>query len=352
MEISKWVVGEYVEGVPDAKKIYKKVTEDLKVDLKDDEMLLKTHYVSVDPYLQGICLDTPIGDHMGADCIMEVLEAGPHAMHKAGDFVQGFGGWRTHHISKGTPSLWQTGTFPMVFPAYRKLDLDFYDDTLPLSTALGVMGGPGMTAWGTLNKFMTLKKGDSIVISGASGTIGGLVGQLAKKLGARTVGITGGPEKSKALLDDGFDAVVDYKKENNEEKLREALQKAIPNGVDKYFDSIGGTLTDIVFSMLNVNSQVAVCWQWSTQVGQDYVGPRLLPYIMFPRATIRGIFSLEWFTEENWNALHTDLGSMIRRKEITYKQTLYNGFDTIPEAYQSLFDSNAARRGKVLVKVN
>ena len=103
--------------------------------------------------------------------------------------------------------------------------------------------------------------------------------------------------------------------------------------------------------LLNVNSQMAVCWQWATQVGQDYVGPRLLPYIMFPRTNIRGIYVLEWFTEENWAELHSELGDLIRKGEVRYHQTIYDGFDSIPEAYQSLFTASERNRGKVLVKL-
>jgi NADPH-dependent curcumin reductase CurA len=282
---------------------------------------------------------------------MEVVETGPRAAYQVGDLVQGFGGWRTYVISTGAPALWNTGTFPMVFPAYRKLNPQSYDETLPLSTALGVMGGPGMTAWGTLSKFMMLKPGDTIVISGASGSVGTLVGQLAKRAGAHVVGTTGSPEKAKYLTDLGFDKVIDYKHGDDADKVREALQEAVPKGIDKYFDTLGGTVTDVVFAMLNVNSQVAVCWQWATQIGNDYVGPRLLPYIMFPRTTIRGIFVLEWFTEQNWDALHDELGGMVRRNEITYHQTICHGFDDIPNAYKSLYVNRATNRGKVLVEL-
>ncbi|MDT3396172.1 NADP-dependent oxidoreductase [Streptomyces sp. B1866] len=351
MRIEKWVVREHAEGVPDVRRVYEKVVEEVDVDLKDDQMLLKTRYISVDPYLQGICLDTPLGDHMGADAVMEVLQAGPRAAFRPGDLVQGFGGWRSHVVSDGAPALWQTGTFPMVFPAYRKLDPADHDDALPLSTALSVLGGPGMTAWGTLTKFMTVRPGDTVVISGASGAIGTLVGQLAKRAGARVVGTTGSPEKAAYLTGLGFDAVVDYRQGDGEEKVREALRQAAPDGVDKYFDSLGGTLTDVVFSMLNVGSQVAVCWQWATQVAGDFVGPRLLPYIMFPRATIRGIFAIEWFSEENWKALRDELGGLVRDGEITYDQTVWKGFDSIPDAYQSLYTDRAANRGKVLVEL-
>ncbi|HBF80923.1 MAG TPA: NADP-dependent oxidoreductase [Streptomyces sp.] len=351
MKIKKWVVREHVEGVPDVDRVYEKVVEDLDVDLAPDEMLLRTLYVSVDPYLQGIALDTPLGAHMGADSIMEVLEAGPLAAHRAGDLVQGFGGWRSHVVSTGAAELWQTGTFPMVFPAYRRLDPGRYDDALPLETALSVMGGPGMTAWGTLTKYMTVRPGDTFVISGASGAVGALVGQLAALAGARVVGTTSSPQKADYLTGLGFDTVLTYRHGDSADTVGKALARAAPDGVDRYFDNLGGTVTDAVFPMLNIGSQVAVCWQWATQVGNEGVGPRLLPYLMFPRATVRGIFSLEWFTEQNWQALHTELGGLVRRGEVVFDHTVHHGFDAIPTAYDSLYRDREVNRGKVLVEL-
>ncbi|WP_299534461.1 NADP-dependent oxidoreductase [uncultured Streptomyces sp.] len=351
MKISKWVVREHVEGVPDVDRVYAKVVEDVEVDLAPDEMLLKTLYVSVDPYLQGIALDTPLGAHMGADSIMEVLEAGPRAAHRPGDLVQGFGGWRSHVIGTGAAALWQTGTFPMVFPAYRRLDPGRYDDALPLATALSSMGGPGMTAWGTLRTFLAAGPNDTLVVSGASGSVGTLVGQLARLSGARVVGTTSSPRKAEYLKRLGFDAVVRYRQGDDADSVRHALASAAPDGVDRYFDNLGGAVTDAVFPMLNIDSRVAVCWQWATQVGRDAVGPRLLPYLMFPRATVRGIFSLEWFTEENWCALHAELGDLVRRGEVVCDHTLYHGFDSIPAAYASLYHDRGAGRGKVLVQL-
>ncbi|AEN13888.1 MULTISPECIES: NADP-dependent oxidoreductase [unclassified Streptomyces] len=351
MKIKKWVVREHVEGVPDVDRVYEKVVEDLDVDLAPDEMLLRTLYVSVDPYLQGIALDTPLGAHMGADSVMEVLEAGPLAAHRAGDLVQGFGGWRSHVVSTGAAELWQTGTFPMVFPAYRRLDPGRYDDALPLETALSVMGGPGMTAWGTLTKYMTVRPGDTFVISGASGAVGALVGQLAALAGARVVGTTSSPQKADYLTGLGFDTVLTYRHGDSADTVGKALARAAPDGIDRYFDNLGGTVTDAVFPMLNIGSQVAVCWQWATQVGNEGVGPRLLPYLMFPRATVRGIFSLEWFTEQNWQALHTELGGLVRRGEVVFDHTVHHGFDAIPTAYDSLYRDREVNRGKVLVEL-
>jgi NADPH-dependent curcumin reductase CurA len=133
------------------------------------------------------------------------------------------------------------------------------------------------------------------------------------------------------------------------ERVRKALLRAAPDGIDKYFDNLGGTLTDAVFPLLNIGGQVAVCWQWATQVGNDGVGPRLLPHIMFPRVTIRGIFAPEWFTEQNWATLHDELGGMVRSGEIAFHQTIYHGFDAIPRAYESLYRNSGANRGKVLI---
>lgn len=351
MQIAKWVVQEHIEGVPDVSRMCRKVVEEVDIDLKDDEMLLKTRYLSVDPYLQGITLDTPLGDVMGGDSIMEVLAAGPRARFAVGDLVEGFAGWRSHVISNGDAWPWQTGTFPMVFPAYRRLDPTHYDDALPLSTALGILGSPGMTAWGTLTKFMTVRPGDTVLVSGASGAVGSLFGQLARRSGAHVVGTTSSEQKADYLAELGFEPVV-YRHGDDPDQVGETLRKAAPAGIDRYFDCLGGAITDAAFTMLNIGSQVAVCWQWATQVGNDFFGPRLLPYIMFPRTTIRGIFAPEWFTEPNWAALRAELGDLVRRGEISYRQTVHQGFDAIPAAYQSLYsDDRSANRGKVLVEL-
>ncbi|MEU7564043.1 NADP-dependent oxidoreductase [Streptomyces eurythermus] len=352
MKIEKWTVREHVPGSPDVDRIYEKVVEEVDVSsLKEDEMLFKTLYVSVDPYLQGLALETPIGTHMVAHSILEVIAAGPRASFSVGDLVQGFGGWRSHVVGTGAGWRWEHGEFPVPFPAYRRLDPSHYDEALPLSTALGVMGPPGLTAWGTLTRFFTVKPGDTFVISGASGSVGSLAGQLAKRSGARVIGTTSSPEKAGYLAGLGFDDVVHYQQGDAPEKVREALRAAAPDGIDKYFDNLGGAITDAVFSMLNVGSQVAVCWQWATQVAGDHVGPRLLPYIMFPRTTVRGIFAEEWYDQETLAAMHDELGGMVRRGEIAYHETIRRGFDSIPEAYRSLYEDRAANRGKVLVRL-
>ncbi|MEU0738927.1 NADP-dependent oxidoreductase [Streptomyces sp. NPDC006134] len=349
MEIKKWVVREHTEGVPDVSRVYEKVVEEISVALEDDEMLLRTLYVSVDPFLNGLTQVTPLGHHAPGLSVMEVLDAGPDAAFRPGDLVEGFGGWRTHVVSDGKPYVWDTGSFLFDVTPFRRLPPERYDDALPITTALGVMGVPGLTAWGTMTKFFTVEPGDTVVVSGATGTIGSLVGQLAKRAGARVVGTTGTPEKAAYLTELGFDEVLLYRQGDDAERVYPALRRAAPDGVDKYFDNMGGTLTDAVFTMLNRYSQVAVSWQWDTTVGGDRMGPRLLEHIMRPRTTIRGIYAQDWYTDEDFTALHEELGGLIRSGEIRYDQTIYRGFDRIPEAYQSLYRNRTANRGKVLV---
>ncbi|MEE1751926.1 NADP-dependent oxidoreductase [Streptomyces sp. SP18CS02] len=351
MKLEKWVVREHVEGVPEVSRVYEKVAEEISVDLKDDEMLLKTRYVSVDPFLNGLTQVTPLGHHAPGLSIMEVLDAGPGAAFRPGDLVEGFGGWRTHVVSDGKPYVWDTGSFLFDVTPFRRLCPEHYDRTLPITTALGVMGVPGLTAWGTMTKFFTVEPGDTMVISGATGAIGSLVGQLAKHAGARVIGTTGTPEKAAYLTGLGFDKVLVYRQGDDAATVHRALQEAAPEGVDKYFDNMGGTFTDAVFTLLNRYSQVAVSWQWNSTVGGDRVGPRLLEHIMRPRTTIRGIYAQDWYTEEDFAALHDELGGMIRRGEIRYDQSLHHGFDSIPQAYRCLYENRAAHRGKLLVEV-
>lgn len=351
MKIEKWIIRKHLAGVPSVERMYEKVVEDVEIRLAPDEMLLRTRYVSLDPYLHGITLELPTGSPAGADSIMEVLEAGPRARFQVGDLVQGWGGWRTHLIGTGEGGPVLGGRVPLSVPDYRRIDPARHDDALPVHTALGALGGSGMTAWATTTKFLAVRPGDTVLISGASGGVGSMVGQLAHRAGARVVGTTSSPCKVEYLRELGFDAVVEYRHGDAVDDVCGALRQAAPSGIDRYFDNLGGAITDAAFRLLTVDSRVAVCWQWAHQVGAEESGPRLLPLIMYPRTTIRGVFALEWFTEENWNALYDELGGLIRRGEIRCDHTLHHGIDAIPDAYRSLYLNPAANRGKVLVEL-
>ena len=348
----KWLVKEHLRGIPDVDRIYEKATESLDVDLQADEMLLETRYVSVDPYLHGITLDTPIGNCLGADTVMEVIEAGPKAMHAVGDFVQGFGGWQRYVVSDGREALWQTGTFPMVFPAFRKLDPAVYGGTFSPSTSLSVLGGSGMTAWGSVSRILNIEPGQTLIISGASGVVGTLVGQLAKLRGARVIGIAGSAGKLEYLSSLGFDGGINYREADTFEKMLEAVDEVAPDGVDRYFDNIGGYTTDAIFNRLNVYSIVAICWQMAIQTGvEPRMGPRLLDLTMFSRTTIRGIFSMEWFTDECWAELIDVVGGYIQDGSVRYDEIMHHGFDAIPSVYQKLFVGTEQNMGKLMVTI-
>lgn len=357
MMAAKWAVRAHLPGVPDPARIYEKVEEDLDARLAEDEVLLETLYVSVDPYQQGLALDTPLGDHMGADSVMRVLEAGPRARFRPGDLVQGFGGWRTHLVGTGEParwdSTWHAQDMPLVFPGHRLLDPAHYGDELPLYTALSVLGGPGMTAWGSMRKVLRVQPGDTVLVSGASGAIGSIAGQLARLAGAgRVVGTSRSADRADQLASLGYDDVVVYRPGDPAELVRDRLRAALPKGVDRYLDTVGGTLTDEVFGMLAIGARVAVCAQFESQVGGEPTGPRLLPMLMRPQATVRGVFSLEWMEDPAcWAELEADLGALVRTGQVVAEHTLHDGFDAIPAAYASLFDDGAGKRGKVLVRI-
>ncbi|MCA1185029.1 MULTISPECIES: NADP-dependent oxidoreductase [unclassified Saccharopolyspora] len=351
MKIEKWVIREHAEGVPAVDRMYEKVVEDVEVRLRPEEMLLRVRYVSLDPYLHGITLNLPLGETAGGDSVMEVLEAGPRARFQPGELVQGWGGWRSHVISTGAGGTVFRSAFPLQVPGFRRLDQAHHDEALPLSSALGVFGGPGMAAWGTVTKFLDVRPGDTVLVSGASGGVGALVGQLAGLAGARVVGTTTSPEKVPYLRGLGFDEVVVYRDGTPAEQVRVELATAAPDGIDRYFDNLGGAITDAAFTLLTVGSRVAICWQWAHQVGGEETGPRLLPLLMYPRTTVRGIYSLEWHTEQEWAALRADLGPLVRSGRLRHDQTTYHGIDAIPDAYDSLYRGSAGNRGKVLVEL-
>ena len=330
MKVKKWVVREHIEGTPDVDRVYEKVVEDIDVDLTPDGMLCGTLYVSVDPYLQGIALDTPLGLHMGADSIMEVLEAGPLAAHRPGDLVQGFGGWQSHVVGNGRSDALADGHLPHGLPRLPASRSALVRRRAAPGDGARLHGGPGMTAWGTLTMFLTARPGRHARHQrrvGRRGVAGRPVGPDRRgPRGRNDVESAQGGVPDTAGVRRGGPLPAGRRTAS----VRDALTAAAPGGVDRYFDNLGGAVTDAVFSMLNVGSQVAVCWQWATQVGRDAVGPRLLPYIMFPRTTVRGIFSLEWFTDANWRALHTEVGGRVRRGKLVCDHTLHHGFDSIP----------------------
>src|SRR5438093_4737768 len=240
---------------------------------KDGDLLCRTIYLSLDPYMRGrisgvksYAKGVDPGDMMVGGTVSEVLES-RHPDFKPGDVVQSSHGWQTHAVASGT--------------IVRKLD----PKLAPISTALGVLGMPGMTAYVGLLDIGQPKAGETVVVSAASGAVGAVVGQLAKIKGCRAVGIAGSPDKCRYVVDElGFDACLNYKIDD----LVPALRPACPHGVDIYFENVGGAVFAAVLKVLNRGARIPLCGMISEyNATANPGGPNLRP-LLVKRAMIKG----------------------------------------------------------------
>jgi NADPH-dependent curcumin reductase len=220
-------------------------------DLKDGQVLVRHHFMSLDPYMRGRMNDAksyaapqPLNAVMQGGTVGEVV-ASKNAQYQVGDKVVGFGGWQQYSVvDAGVPGV------------LRKVDTAH----IPLSAYLGAVGMPGVTAWYGLTQICKPKAGQTIVVSAASGAVGSAVGQLAKARGCRAVGIAGGAQKCAYVVNElGFDACVDYKAHPDPKSLFEALKATTPDGVDGCFENVGGPVFDAVLSRMNAFGRIALC---------------------------------------------------------------------------------------------
>jgi NADPH-dependent curcumin reductase CurA len=228
-----------------------KLVETATPALQDGEVLVKHHYLSLDPYMRGRMNESksyaqpqPLGQTMIGGTVGEVVES-RNSHYAAGDKVVSMGGWQQYAVVNGA----QKG-------ALMKVDTTH----IPLSAYLGAVGMPGITGWYGLTKICTPKAGETVVVSSASGAVGGVVGQLAKARGCRAVGIAGGADKCAYVVNElGFDACIDYKAHPDQKSLYQALKAATPNGVDAYFENVGGMILDTVMLRMNAFGRIAFC---------------------------------------------------------------------------------------------
>jgi len=298
------------------------------------EVLFRTLYLSVDPYMRGRMRDADsyaepwaVGDPMQAGVVGEVIES-RHDDFDAGDVVTGNGLWAEHAVVDGSE--------------LRAVD----PDLAPVSTALGVLGMPGVTAFFGMADVAEPVPGDTVVVSAAAGAVGSVAGQIASLAGARVVGIAGSDRKCSWLTDDlGFDAAVNYK---DTENMHAALSNACPEGVDVYFDNVGGPITDAVWQLLNVGARVAVCGQISLyNATEQPTGPRKLGQLVQKRARVQGFLVGDY--ENRWGEALTRLGGFIQSGDLGYSESVVDGFENAPDAFLGLFDGENI--GKQLVKV-
>jgi len=311
-----------------------KITSEEIPTTKNGELSLKTAYVSVDPYLRGRMNDAKsyvppfeLNKPMQSAVIAEVMES-KHEDFKKGDFVSGNLDWKEHQISNGK--------------GLHKVN----SSDAKLSSYLGILGMTGLTAYLGLTEIGLPKEGETIVVSGAGGAVGTVVGQIGKLLGCKVVGITGSDEKV-ALLKSTFkfDHAINYKTTPD---IKEAVKSICPEGIDIYFDNVGGEISDAVLANINKYARLPVCGAISlyneTEVS---LGPRLQPIILTKSATMRG-FIIGDFSEK-FPVATKQLTSWLSDGKITFNETIVEGFDNIPQAFLDLFEGK--NNGKMIVKI-
>jgi NADPH-dependent curcumin reductase len=307
-------------------------------DLQDGQLLVRNHYMSLDPYMRGRMNDgksyavpQALNAVMGGGTVGEVV-ASKNEGFKAGDKVVGMGGWQQYQVVTAE----QRGML-------RKVD----DSQVPLSAYLGAVGMPGVTAWYGLIKIIEPKAGETIVVSAASGAVGGVVGQLAKGIGCRVVGLAGGPDKCAAVVKElGFDACIDYKLHPDLKSLSAAMKEACPNGIDGYFENVGGLILDAVLMRANAFSRIAMCGMISGYNGEPI--PLQFPQLILTnRMKVQGFIVSEHM--EHWPQALKELGQGVASGKLKYRETVAQGIEAAPEAFIGLLKGR--NFGKQLVKL-
>ena len=298
------------------------------------EVLVRVIYLSLDPYMRGRMRDAAsyaspvgIGETMTGGTVGEVVKSN-HSGFKVGDIVEDRLGWQEYAIGRG--------------PSLRKID----PAIAPISTANGILGMPGMTAYFGLLEVGRPKPGETVVVSAASGAVGQAVGQIARLMGCRAVGIAGGAAKCAFVVGElGFDACVDYKAGND---LDAALRAACPSGVDVYFDNVGGVVSDAVLRNLNFYARISLCGAISQyNATTPEMGPRLMGTFVGKRATARG-FIVSDFAAHYEPALR-QMAAWIASGKLKYREDIVEGIEKTPRAFIGLL--RGENFGKMLVKV-
>ncbi|WEL20892.1 NADP-dependent oxidoreductase [Halorhabdus sp. BNX81] len=329
----EWILAQRPEGQPDMDSF--ELRESDVPEPRHGQLLVRVRYLSVDPYMRGRMRDAEsyaepwaVGDPMEGAVVGEVLESESDA-YDEGDLVTGNGTWADYtvldadNVAPVDPSIADP-------PAY-----------------LGVLGMPGRTAYFGLLEVGDPKPGETVVVSGAAGAVGSVVGQIAKLNGCRVVGFAGSDRKVEWLTEDlGFDAAINYK---DVDEYRAALDDAAPDGVDVYFDNVGGPITDAVFTKLNLDARVAVCGQIAHYNDEGVpTGPRKLPQLIAPRATVQGLLVGDYVTR--FEEASEQLGAWVASGDISHRETIVSGLENAPDAFLGLFSGDNI--GKQVVAVS
>jgi NADPH-dependent curcumin reductase CurA len=307
-------------------------------ELQDGEVLVRNHYLSLDPYMRGRMSESksyaepqPLNAVMIGGTVGEVVES-RSPRWQPGDKVVGMAGWQEYQIVSGEDR-----------GVMRKVDTTH----IPLAAYLGAVGMPGVTGWYGLVRIIQPKAGETVVVSAASGAVGGAVGQLAKARGCRAVGIAGGADKCRYVVDElGFDACIDYKEHKDVRSLSAALKQAAPNGIDGYFENVGGMVLDAVMLRMNAFGRMAFCGMIAGYNGEPI--PMQNPsLILVSRLKIEGFIVSEHM--DAWPEALNELGTLVATGKLKYRESVAQGLENAPDAFLGLLKGR--NFGKQLVKL-
>ena len=320
-------------GLPDENTW--ELTEEKLPDLLEGEILIEHEYISLDPAMRGWMNEArsyikpiEIGEVMRAGSVGKVIKQSGKSRFNIGDHVSGWGGVQTHCITNGENLI-------KVDPSKSNL-----------STYLGVLGMPGMTAYFGILEEAKIKEGDVVLVSGAAGAVGSLVGQIAKIKGCTVIGIAGGEKKCNYIKDNlGFDDSIDYKKGN----VIKEIKKKCHNGIDVYFDNVGGEILETVLNLININARVLLCGGISS--GYDATrppdGPNNLFSLIFKRATMQGFLVLDYLPRSQ-QALE-EISTWVMEGKLQHREDVQEGIENCPQTLNRLFTGE--NKGKQLLKI-
>ena len=319
-------------GMPDA-ATWKLLTNPIP-EPGDGQVLIENYYISLDPAMRGWLNDSKsyippvqLGEVMRAGSIGKVIKSNNHPKYKVGDVLTGWGGVQQYSVTKGDN--------------YYPVDTNL----APMPTYIGTLGMPGMTAYFGILEVGKIKEGDIVLVSGAAGAVGSIVGQIAKIKGCRVIGIAGGPEKCTYLTEElGFDGAIDYKNEN----IHKALKEHCPKGLDVYFDNVGGEILDAALARLRMHARVVICGAISQYNNTTAIkGPSNYLSLLVNRATMQGMVVLDY--ADKYKEAGMQMGMWMMQGKLKTEEDIYEGIENFHETYQRLFNGN--KRGKLVLKV-
>jgi hypothetical protein len=302
--------------------------------LSAGEILIEHHYISLDPAMRGWMNDTksyipPVGldQVMRAGAIGKVIDTNNNSKFEIGDCVTSWGGVQQYSVSNGD--------------GWYKVDERLA--TMPMY--LGTLGMPGMTAYFGILEVAKIKEGDIVLVSGAAGAVGSIVGQIAKLKGCTVIGIAGGKEKCDYLKTElGFDEAIDYKTEN----IYSALKKKCPQGVDVFFDNVGGVILDAALSKLRMHAKVVICGAISQYNNKHKInGPSNYLSLLVTRSTMQGMVVMDY--TKDFGIAAKQMGIWLQQGKLKSREDIYEGIENFQETYNRLFSGE--KNGKLILKV-